>query len=355
MYRYITHTSGQNGYLSHRDLPTNLQEWNEQITGNIEYYFHRFYGPVIGVVNSDAGQSSFVDAFLNAISISSYHIVTFGESTVAVYYDNESGMVYIFDSHQRNANGCPDPNGNSVILNFDSIEEFIHYVYSIYMDSLYEITPVHLPWPTFNRHSLPYFNNMNNKDILTKSCEQIQKNSKLNDVNKVGENVLRTFHSYSKSHVNKKEQKQSRKRRKNNISCNIQDSINPTNIDSNFSWVFSIFLLNEHLRNPFSNPVVTECVTVNNSSSIDFLSNESHNKDYELSIRKTPCYACSSCDRILFSEQIKHIKVELKLCPQCFQTKMNCVSFAIQKLLKNRCHICVQKKICLISEIFLMS
>ena len=30
LYRYITHTSGQNEYLSHRDLPTNLQEWNEQ-------------------------------------------------------------------------------------------------------------------------------------------------------------------------------------------------------------------------------------------------------------------------------------------------------------------------------------
>ena len=336
LYRYITHTSGQNGYLSHRDLPTNLQEWNEQITGNIEYHFDRFYGPVSGVVNSDAGQSSFVDAFLNAISISSYHIVTFGESTVAVYYDNESGMVYIFDSHQRNANGCPDPNGNSVILNFDSIEEFIHYVYSIYMDSLYEITPVHLPWPTFNRHSLPYFNNMNNKDILTKSCEQIQKNSKLNDVNKVGENVLRTFHSYSKSHVNKKEQKQSRKRRKNNISCNIQDSINPTNIDSNFSWVFSNFLLNEHLRNPFSNPVVTECVTVNNSSSIDFLSNESHNKDYELSIRKTPCYACSSCDRILFSEQIKHIKVETQIMSSVFSNKDELCQFCYSKIVKKQ-------------------
>ena len=69
LYRYITHTSGQNGYLSHRDLPTNLQEWNEQITGNIEYHFDRFYGPVSGVVNSDARQSSFVDAFSNAISI----------------------------------------------------------------------------------------------------------------------------------------------------------------------------------------------------------------------------------------------------------------------------------------------
>ena len=52
-----------------------------------------------------------------------------------------------------------------------------------------------------------------------------------------------------------------RNRNKAEKECNIQDIINPTNSDSNLSWFFSAFLLNEHLRNPFSNPVVTEYVT----------------------------------------------------------------------------------------------
>ena len=81
--------------------------------------------------------------------------------------------------------------------------------------------------------------------------------------------------------------------------------------------------MNEHLRNSFSNPVVIECLTVYNNtcSSIDFLSNENHNKDYKLSIRKTPCFACSSCDNILFSDQIRHIKVEAQIMSLVFTNK----------------------------------
>jgi hypothetical protein len=50
LYRYIRQQGGQSGCLSHHDLPTNLHEWNEQLSGDIEYHFDRFYGPVNGVV-----------------------------------------------------------------------------------------------------------------------------------------------------------------------------------------------------------------------------------------------------------------------------------------------------------------
>lgn len=35
-----------------------------------------------------------------------------------------SGMVNLFDSHQRNGIGLPNPNGRAILLTFSSVDEF---------------------------------------------------------------------------------------------------------------------------------------------------------------------------------------------------------------------------------------
>lgn len=124
-------------------MPNNLQNWNRDY-GEVEYFYDRYYGPVSSqhAVDRNSGQMHFRDAILQALDISSFHLVTFRDSTVAIYYDNFNDVVHLFDSHQRDQYGVSSPNGNAVLLTFESLEEFIRYTISVYGGYQFEITPV---------------------------------------------------------------------------------------------------------------------------------------------------------------------------------------------------------------------
>lgn len=59
----------------------------------------------------------FRDAILQALDISSFHLVTFRDSTVAIYYDNFNDVVHLFDSHQRDQYGVSSIIIKLLILN----------------------------------------------------------------------------------------------------------------------------------------------------------------------------------------------------------------------------------------------
>lgn len=124
LYRHIISNSHVNGYLAHRDLPTDLSDWNG-LNGHITYFY-------AGVAQHEFDQLNFNTAFQEAVQVSSYHLITFGDSSVAVYYHYDTGSVYLFDSHQRNEYGLPDPFGMAVSLSFSSIDEFLTYIYTAY-------------------------------------------------------------------------------------------------------------------------------------------------------------------------------------------------------------------------------
>lgn len=44
-----------------------------------------YFGPVSGVAQNEFDQLNFNTAFQEAVQVSSYHLITFGDSSVAVY------------------------------------------------------------------------------------------------------------------------------------------------------------------------------------------------------------------------------------------------------------------------------
>lgn len=145
LYRYIHSRGDVNGYLSHRDLPSDLSSWNGSL-GEITYYYDIYFGTVSHVAQDDFGQTTFDSAFHEGIQLSSYHLVTFQDVTVAVYYSSVTGSVYLFDSHQRNCYGLPDENGSGILLSFSDVNEFLTYINTVYYDKEFELTPIHFPY-----------------------------------------------------------------------------------------------------------------------------------------------------------------------------------------------------------------
>ncbi|CAB3990258.1 Hypothetical predicted protein, partial [Paramuricea clavata] len=59
----------------------------------------------------------------------------------------QADFFYLFDSHARDSNGMPDPNGTAVVMKFANILELEQYLYSLSMSlhaNLFEIVPVRL-------------------------------------------------------------------------------------------------------------------------------------------------------------------------------------------------------------------
>ncbi|CAB4034599.1 Hypothetical predicted protein, partial [Paramuricea clavata] len=59
----------------------------------------------------------------------------------------QADFFYLFDSHARDSNGMPDPNGTAVVMKFANILELEQYLYSVSVTlhaNLFEIVPVQL-------------------------------------------------------------------------------------------------------------------------------------------------------------------------------------------------------------------
>lgn len=62
--------------------------------------------------------------------------------TLALYADVSSGVFVIFDSHQMNEHGVLGEDGAAVFLTFDSFDELLAHICTLYHSSSYELTPV---------------------------------------------------------------------------------------------------------------------------------------------------------------------------------------------------------------------
>jgi hypothetical protein len=54
-------------------------------------------------------------------------------------------LFYLFDSHKRDSNGFHSENGASVLLQFDSLDEVLLFLFNHYTGYSYELTPVLFP------------------------------------------------------------------------------------------------------------------------------------------------------------------------------------------------------------------
>ena len=78
-------------YLSHTDLPENVNIPGT-FQGNLHYTFDRYFEPVERPANANAGETMFNVAFVEAVQISPYLLLTFQDSTIAVFYESEQGI-----------------------------------------------------------------------------------------------------------------------------------------------------------------------------------------------------------------------------------------------------------------------
>ena len=84
-------------------------------------------------------------ALLNVFSNYSYTILILEGYMMALM--KQADFFYLFDSHARDSNGMPDPNGTAVVMKFANILELEQYLYSLSMTlhaNLFEIVPVRL-------------------------------------------------------------------------------------------------------------------------------------------------------------------------------------------------------------------
>ena len=90
----------------------------------------------------EAGALQLRDAILVAFCQSSSALATFGESSVTIM--SHSDHFFVFDSHARNCYGLVEPNGSSVFLEFSDLTALETYLYAVYADSVFNITPFNL-------------------------------------------------------------------------------------------------------------------------------------------------------------------------------------------------------------------
>ncbi|KAJ8309649.1 hypothetical protein KUTeg_012806 [Tegillarca granosa] len=313
-----------NGYLSHRDLPSRLGDWDNRFS-DVQYFYDRYYGPVDTNValNYDAGQLYFQDAVLDSLQTSSYMLMTFSDNTIAVFHDDSHNVIYLFDSHERNAMGFPDPSGNAILLRFDTLDEFYAYIFTAYRNSFFEITPLHFLWyPNANIMQINTQNtNFNIDTHQTNVCSGTCNPFKVNEMSYGFDHDTLNFHSYCKKTktTKKKPKRRSRKTGSDSILSQSTENIyfdNSYNYEMNDNGVPFVSTFCSVSEKDCDSSVCKE---------IDFLKDEKHVLLYEESIRQIPQFHCVCCERILFKDSVCHITQNTTLSNVTyFKCKMYC-------------------------------
>ena len=73
-------------------------------------------------------------------------LLCIGDSTVGIMH-RDDGKYYIFDSHSRNIEGYPTPNGRALLLSFNSLKELCNYLRKLAMvlnADKFELTPIQI-------------------------------------------------------------------------------------------------------------------------------------------------------------------------------------------------------------------
>jgi len=200
---------------------------------------------------------------------------------------------------------------------FNSYDEFISYILTVYNPCDYEMTPLHLPWCSTRSAS-----DSQNATINTNSISNLD----LKDEN--FSNAL-NFHNYFYSSKNGK-RKRKVVRNKKYMTSNILQPIvaistESTHLETNISYPNQ-----EHYKNcldsensvEIESPIVANFCTVDNAPlpvAFDYLEDENHVAQYEFKIRDLPLYACTCCDIFLFSNQTRKLKQHMKIMGYVFR------------------------------------
>ena len=108
-------------------------------------YGKEFQGLIITRQEVESHYYDIHTALLNVFSNYSYTILILEGYMMALM--KQAHFFYLFDSHARDSNGMPDPNGTAVVMKFVNILELEQYLYSLSMTlhaNLFEIVPVRL-------------------------------------------------------------------------------------------------------------------------------------------------------------------------------------------------------------------
>ena len=71
-------------------------------------------------------------AFSKSMNVSPYQLLTLDGITVTVMADEINGGIYLFDSHCRNSDDFTDPNGYAVLLKFDTVDNAVAHLSTMY-------------------------------------------------------------------------------------------------------------------------------------------------------------------------------------------------------------------------------
>ncbi len=99
------------------------------------------YGTVGNDGNIDSGESNIDQAISAAYALSNYVLATFHENTIALIEDATHGYT-IFDSHSRDTNGQPHPDGTAIAIHFDDYASLIAYISHTYSGIEFILSPV---------------------------------------------------------------------------------------------------------------------------------------------------------------------------------------------------------------------
>ena len=114
---------------------------NDQLP-TLQLILNRYYGVVGQSGNAASGSWDFNQALQEGFATSSGMLVTFGSQTIALYYNEQSHMYYVFDSHARSEIGLVHANGYSMLAEFDSLRELYLYLQHLYHGLEFDISLV---------------------------------------------------------------------------------------------------------------------------------------------------------------------------------------------------------------------
>ncbi len=114
-------------------------------------------------------------ALLNTFLNSSYAILILEGYMMALIKQMDS--FYLIDSHARNSNGTPDPNGTAVIMRFTNVFELERHLYSLSIElhtNIFEIVPVRLIASKKAQHHKPSESKKRKRSEETDSKKRIR-------------------------------------------------------------------------------------------------------------------------------------------------------------------------------------
>ena len=122
--------------MSCPELPRNVQMIhdlpNMDIRATVGFKEH-FFGFII-LNNEQAQNFTIANLTRNLISVTDFHSIMFLISGVSfsIFFARRGSFVYLVDSHSRDLQGKPVPDGKSVILKFPDLLNLCYYIIDIY-------------------------------------------------------------------------------------------------------------------------------------------------------------------------------------------------------------------------------